>query len=277
MMRAIVYCRGDSASARELEREIGPYLTGKGLEVMTVTSRDDPSQVPAGAADGSFVLSLGGDGTFLRAARLSVRVGLPVLGINLGSLGFLTDVEENEVYTSLDAVIAHAYTVERRLVLDARVVREGQEILKACAINDILAVRDLTGKILTFEVFIGGVRAGQMTADGLMVSTPTGSTGYSLSAGGPIVDPTVEALVLTPLAPHDFTSRPLVVSASSEITIKVKASRDKAALVRDGERLADIRSFDTVAVRRSPQDVSIIRLREKNFFKVLGAKFHWGE
>jgi NAD+ kinase len=277
MMRAIVYCRGDSASARELEREIGPYLTGKGLEVMTVTSRDDPSQVPAGAADGSFVLSLGGDGTFLRAARLSVRVGLPVLGINLGSLGFLTDVEENEVYTSLDAVIAHAYTVERRLVLDARVVREGQEILKACAINDILAVRDLTGKILTFEVFIGGVRAGQMTADGLMVSTPTGSTGYSLSAGGPIVDPTVEALVLTPLAPHDFTSRPLVVSASSEITIKVKASRDKAALVRDGERLADIRSFDTVAVRRSPQDVSIIRLREKNFFKVLSAKFHWGE
>jgi len=276
-MRAIVYCRGDSASARELEREIGPYLTGKGLEVMTVTSRDDPSQVPAGAADGSFVLSLGGDGTFLRAARLSVQVGLPVLGINLGSLGFLTDVEENEVYTSLDAVIAHAYTVERRLVLDARVVREGQEILKACAINDILAVRDLTGKILTFEVFIGGVRAGQMTADGLMVSTPTGSTGYSLSAGGPIVDPTVEALVLTPLAPHDFTSRPLVVSASSEITIKVKASRDKAALVRDGERLADIRSFDTVAVRRSPQDVSIIRLREKNFFKVLGAKFHWGE
>ena len=276
-MRAIVYCRGDSASARELEREIGPYLTGKGLEVMTVTSRDDPSQVPAGAADGSFVLSLGGDGTFLRAARLSVQVGLPVLGINLGSLGFLTDVEENEVYTSLDAVIAHAYTVERRLVLDARVVREGQEILKACAINDILAVRDLTGKILTFEVFIGGVRAGQMTADGLMVSTPTGSTGYSLSAGGPIVDPTVEALVLTPLAPHDFTSRPLVVSASSEITIKVKASRDKAALVRDGERLADIHSFDTIAVRRSPQDVSIIRLREKNFFKVLSAKFHWGE
>lgn len=276
-MRAIVYCRGDSASARELEREIGPYLTGKGLEVVTVTSKDDQSLAPAGGADGSFVLSLGGDGTFLRAARLSIRVGLPVLGINLGSLGFLTDVEENEVYTSLDAVLAHAYTVERRLVLDARVVREGQEILKTCAINDILAVRDLTGKILTFEVFIGGVRAGQMTADGLMVSTPTGSTGYSLSAGGPIVDPTVEALMLTPLAPHNFTSRPLVVSAGSEITIKVKASRDKAALVRDGERLADIHSFDTVAVKRSLQDVSIIRLREKNFYKVLGAKFHWGE
>lgn len=277
MMRAIVYCRGDSASARELEREIGPYLTGKGLEVVTVTSKDDVSLVPEGAADGSFVLSLGGDGTFLRAARLSVQVGLPVLGINLGALGFLTDVEENEVFTSLDAVLAHTYTVERRLVLDARVVREGQEILKACAINDVLVVRDLTGKILTFEVFIGGVRAGQMSADGLLVSTPTGSTGYSLSAGGPIVDPTVEALVLTPLAPHNFTSRPLVVSAGSEITIKVKASRDKAALVRDGERLGDIHSFDTVAVRKSQQGVSIIRLREKNFYKILGAKFHWGE
>lgn len=276
MKRVIVYCRGDSASARELEREIGPYLSGKGLEVVTVTSKDDLSLVPAGAQDGSFVLSLGGDGTFLRAARLSVQIGLPVLGINLGSLGFLTDVEENEVFTSLDAVLTGNYSVEHRLVLDARVVREGKEILKSCGINDILIVRDLTGKILTFEVFIGGVRAGQMSADGLMVATPTGSTGYSLSAGGPIVDPTVEALVLTPLAPHDFTSRPLVVSAGNEITIKVKESRDKAALVRDGERMGEIRSFDTVAVRKSQQGVSIIRLREKNFYKVLGAKFHWG-
>lgn len=275
-MKSIIYCRGDSKDARELEREIGPYLTGKGVEVVSLTSRDNLSMVSPGAADGSFILSLGGDGTFLRAARLSTQLGLPVLGINLGSLGFLTDVEENEVYASLDAVLAHAYTVERRLVLEARVVREGQEILSTTAINDVLAVRELTGKILTFEVFIGSVRAGQITADGLMVCTPTGSTGYSLSAGGPIVDPAVEALVLTALAPHDFTSRPLVVSAGVEITIKVKPSPDKAAFMRDGERVGDIRGSDTVSVKRCSRDVGIIRLREKNFYKVLGAKFHWG-
>ena len=275
-MKSIVYCRGDSKDARELEREIGPYLTGKGIEVVGVTSRDDLSTIPPGAVDGSFILSMGGDGTFLRAARLSTQLGLPVLGINLGSLGFLTDVEENEVYASLDAVLAGMYTVEHRLVIEARLVREGQEILNTTAINDVLAVRELTGKILTFEVFIGGIRAGQITADGIMVCTATGSTGYSLSAGGPIVDPTVEALVLTALAPHDFTSRPVVVSAGSEITIKVKPSRDKAAFIRDGERIGDIHSFDTVSVKRYPRDVGIIRLREKNFYKVLGAKFHWG-
>ena len=109
-----------------------------------------------------------------------------------------------------------------------------------------------------------------------MVCTPSGSTGYSLSAGGPILDPTVEALVLTALAPHNFTSRPLVTSAESEITLKVKPSRDKAAFIRDGERVGDIHSFDTICVKRYPQDVDIIRLREKNFYKVLGAKFHWG-
>jgi NAD+ kinase len=275
-MKSIVYCRGDSKDARELERDIRPYLTGKGVEVVSMTSKDDLSTIQPGEEDGSFILSLGGDGTFLRAARLSTQLGLPVLGINLGSLGFLTDVEENEVYASLDAVLAHTYTVEHRLVLEARVVREGQEILTTTAINDVLVVRELTGKILTFEVFIGGVRAGQITADGIMACTPTGSTGYSLSAGGPIVDPTVEALVLTALSPHDFTSKPLVVSAGSEITVKVKPSRDKAAFLRDGERVGDIHSFDTVYVKRSPRDVAIIRLREKNFYKVLGAKFHWG-
>ncbi|MCX6097643.1 MAG: NAD(+)/NADH kinase, partial [Caldiserica bacterium] len=123
-MKSIVYYREDSKDARELEREIRPYLTGKGVEVVSVTSRDDLSTLSQGAADGSFILSLGGDGTFLRAARLSTQLGLPVLGINLGSLGFLTDVEENEVYASLDAVLARTYTVEHRLVLEARVVRE---------------------------------------------------------------------------------------------------------------------------------------------------------
>src|SRR5664279_5352476 len=208
-MKSIVYYPADSKDAREVEREIRPYLTGKGVEVVTVTSKDDLPGLPSGATDGSFILSLGGDGTFLRAAQLSTQLALPVLGINLGSLGFLTDVEENEVYASLDAVLAHSYTVEHRLVLEASVVREGQEILTTTAINDILVVRDLTGKILTFEVFIGGVRAGQITADGILVCTPTGSTGYSLAAGGPILDPTVEALVpvsYTHLRAHETDS-----------------------------------------------------------------------
>ncbi len=275
-MKSIIYYREDSKDARELEREIRPYLTGKGVEVVSATSRDDLSTFSSGSDDGTFILSLGGDGTFLRAARISMQLGLPVLGINLGSLGFLTDVEENEIYGSLDAVLARSYLVEHRLVLEARVVREGQEVLSTTAINDVLIMRELTGKILSLEVYIGGVRAGQITADGMIVSTPTGSTGYSLAAGGPVLDPTVEALMVTALAPHDFTSRPLVTSADSEITLKVKPSRDRAAFVRDGERIGDIRSFDTVSVRRYSQDLAIIRLREKNFYKVLGVKFHWG-
>ncbi len=275
-MKSIIYYREDSKDARELEREIRPYLTGKGVDVVSATSKDDLLTFSSGPGDGTFILSLGGDGTFLRAARISTQLDVPVLGINLGSLGFLTDVEENEIYRSLDAVLAQNYLVEHRLVLQARVVREGQEILNMTAINDILITRELTGKILSLEIFIGGVRAGQITADGMIVSTPTGSTGYSLAAGGPVLDPTVEALMVTALAPHDLTSRPLVASASSEITLKVKPSRDRAAFIRDGERVGDIRSFDTVSVRRHPQDLSIIRLREKNFYRVLGAKFHWG-
>ncbi len=275
-MKSIVYYREDSKDARELEREIGPYLAAKGVEVLGMTSRDDPAVVlPAEVEEDSFILSLGGDGTFLRAARLSTQIGIPILGINLGSLGFLTDVEEHEVYSSLDAVLAHNYTVEHRLVIEARIVREGKEILRTTAINDILVAREITGKILSLEVYVGGVRAGELTGDGVIVATPTGSTGYSLSVGGPIVDPTVEALVVAALAPHNFTSRPLVTSADSEIALKVKPSRDRAVFVRDGERVADVHSLDTVYVRRYTRDVAIIRLREKNFYKVLSAKFHW--
>lgn len=275
-MKSIVYYRGDSKNARELEREICPYLMGKGVDVVSVTSVDELTSFTSVPGDGSFVLSLGGDGTFLRAARISTQLGLPVLGINLGSLGFLTDVEENEIYGSLDAVLTKSYLIEKRLVLAAKVVREGQEVLTTTAINDIVIARDITGKILSLEVYIQGVRAGQISADGLIVSTPTGSTGYSLSAGGPVLDPTVEALVVTAIAPHDLTTRPLVASAGHEITLKLKPSRDRSVFVRDGERLCDIRGSDTVCVWRHPHDLSIVRLREKNFYKVLGAKFHWG-
>lgn len=276
-MKSIVYYREDSKDARELEREIRPYLTTKGIEVIGMTSRDDPAILPRKVEEGSFILSLGGDGTFLRAARLSIELGIPILGINMGSLGFLTDVEEHEVYSSLDAVLAHSYVIEHRLVLEARIVREGKEVLRTTAINDILVSREITGKILSLEVYIGGIRAGELTGDGTIVATPTGSTGYSLSVGGPVVDPAVEALVVAALAPHNFTSRPLVVSALSEIALKVKPSRDRAVFVRDGERVADVKGLDTVYVHRYTRDASIIRLREKNFYKVLSAKFHWSD
>jgi NAD+ kinase len=275
-MKSIIYYRDDAKGPRELEREIRPYLMAKGVDVVSVTPRDSGACETTTFDDGSFVLSLGGDGTFLRAARLSIQAGLPVLGINLGLLGFLTDVEQHEVYASLDAVLAGSYSVERRLVLEARVVREGQDVLGALAVNEVMLVRETTGKILSLEVTIGGVQAGQLTADGVLVATPTGSTGYCLSVGGPIVDPMVEALVIAALAPHDLTSRPLVVPASSEITLKVGPLRDGALFMRDGERIGEVRESDTVVVRRHVADLAILRLREKNFYKVLSTKFHWG-
>jgi NAD+ kinase len=275
-MKSIIYYRDDAKGPRELEREIRPYLMAKGVDVVSVTPRDSGALETTTFDDGSFVLSLGGDGTFLRAARLSIQAGLPVLGINLGLLGFLTDVEQHEVYASLDAVLAGSYSVERRLVLEARVVREGQDVFGAFAVNEVMLVRETTGKILSLEVTIGGVQAGQLTADGVLVATPTGSTGYCLSVGGPIVDPMVEALVIAALAPHDLTSRPLVVPASSEITLKVGPLRDGALFMRDGERIGEVRESDTVVVRRHVADLAILRLREKNFYKVLSTKFHWG-
>jgi NAD+ kinase len=275
-MKSIIYYRDDAKGPRELEREIRPYLMAKGVDVVSVTPRDSGACKTTTFDDGSFVLSLGGDGTFLRAARLSIQAGLPVLGINLGLLGFLTDVEQHEVYASLDAVLAGSYSVERRLVLEARVVREGQDVFGALAVNEVMLVRETTGKILSLEVTIGGVQAGQLTADGVLVATPTGSTGYCLSVGGPIVDPMVEALVIAALAPHDLTSRPLVVPASSEITLKVGPLRDGALFMRDGERIGEVRESDTVVVRRHVADLAILRLREKNFYKVLSTKFHWG-
>jgi NAD+ kinase len=275
-MKSIIYYRDDAKGPSELEREIRPYLMAKGVDVVSVTPRDSGALETTTFDDGSFVLSLGGDGTFLRAARLSIQAGLPVLGINLGLLGFLTDVEQHEVYASLDAVLAGSYSVERRLVLEARVVREGQDVFGAFAVNEVMLVRETTGKILSLEVTIGGVQAGQLTADGVLVATPTGSTGYCLSVGGPIVDPMVEALVIAALAPHDLTSRPLVVPASSEITLKVGPLRDGALFMRDGERIGEVRESDTVVVRRHVADLAILRLREKNFYKVLSTKFHWG-
>ncbi len=275
-MKSIIYYRDDAKGPRELECEIRPYLMAKGVDVVSVTPRDTGACATTTFDEGSFVLSLGGDGTFLRAARLSLQAGLPVLGINLGLLGFLTDVEQHEVYASLDAVLTGSYSVERRLVLEARVVRGGQDVFGAVAVNEVMLVRETTGKILSLEVTIGGVQAGQLSADGVLVATPTGSTGYCLSVGGPIVAPMVDALVIAALAPHDLTSRPLVVPASSEITLKVGPLRDGALFMRDGERIGEVRESDTVVVRRHVADLAILRLREKNFYKVLSTKFHWG-
>ncbi len=220
---------------------------------------------------------IGGDGTLLHAARELVDYGVPLVGVNRGRLGFLVDVSPEGELAALDEIIAGNYLAEERYLLDIRVCREGGDIHRAYAFNDIvLRIRDML-RIVEFETYINASFVNTQRADGIIVSTPSGSTAYSLSNGGPIVNPSLDAIVLQPICPHTLSSRPLVVDADSEIEIRiVDKNIDNGQLIADGQIYMDVRTEDTIRVRRKPERIRLLHPSDYNYFQILRAKLNWG-
>ncbi|MFC4078211.1 NAD(+)/NADH kinase [Salinithrix halophila] len=218
------------------------------------------------------VFVLGGDGTLLGVARQLAGHSVPILGFNLGHLGFLSEAEPNSLSSAVDRVLAGDYYIEERLMLDAEVDRDGQVLEKSIALNDIGIAKGSFSRMITGIVYMDGVHLGTYSGDGLIVSTPTGSTAYSLSCGGPIVWPGVPCLLLTPICPHTLTSRPMVLPTDGVLEIKVSATHRDIGLTIDGQLGFRLKVDDVIRVRVSPHITSLIKWKERSFFEVVRKK-----
>jgi NAD+ kinase len=224
----------------------------------------------------NFVVVLGGDGTLLAAARAVARAGVPVLGVNLGSLGFLTEVPLEELYPTLQGIDGGHCNFEPRAMVHCEVVRQGEEVAQYEALNDVVVGKGTIARLNHCDVYIDELFVSSYQADSLIVSTPTGSTAYSLAAGGPILMPGVNAFVITPVSAHSLTHRALVVRDSVKIEIVVKTGADQAYLSVDGQIGFPLEDGDRVRCRKSEYEVKLLRIKG-TFFDALRAKLKWGQ
>jgi NAD+ kinase len=272
---------------QELERlvpELASWLEKRGYEV--ITDPDAAKFAPKYAAiprtelasqNPDLVIVLGGDGTLLAAARAVAKDKVPILAVNLGSLGFLTEVPVKELYATFEAVEAQKFIRESRATLQCCVMRKNECIADYLALNDVVMTKGTIARMTEVDVAVNGQFVVNLRADGVIVSTPTGSTAYSLAAGGPILEPSVEALVITPVSPHSLTQRPLVVRNSAEISLTVKSTSDEAYLTVDGQIGMPVLEGDRVVCKKSQHEVQLLRLPGRTFFEVLRTKLKWGE
>jgi NAD+ kinase len=249
-----------------VDSETAVYASGP-----EVVSRPDLGSRPL-----DFVIVLGGDGTLLSTSRAVAKAGIPVLGVNLGSLGFLTEVPLPELYEALEEVDQKRASVESRSLVQCQLMREGNCLMSYAALNDVIVNKSAIARLNDYDLFIDKAFVTEYKADGLIVSTPTGSTAYSMAAGGPILTPSVDAFVITPVSPHSLTHRPLVVRDSAEIEIVVKTGEEQAYLSVDGQVGMPVRDGDRIFCRKADYQVQLLRIR-KAFFEVLRTKLKWGQ
>ena len=232
------------------------------------------------ARDVDMVLVLGGDGTLLGMADGigAAGSGIPILGVNFGSLGFLTEATLPELYPSLESALSGAAPVEERMMLRATTIRGGQPLPDHLALNDVVITKAARARMTDLSVFVGDEFVTRVKADGLIVATPTGSTAYNLAAGGPIVQPAVDAIVLTPIAPHMLTNRPIVIPASSVVRVQpMMADRDELYVTFDGQEGYRLEAGDEVRIRCADRRVRLLRPSSRSYFDVLRQKLKWNE
>jgi len=223
------------------------------------------------------VIVLGGDGTLLAAARIFATVGTPILSVNLGFLGFLTEVRLADLYATLENWCAGCHTLDERAMLHAALWRDGAELTSYEALNEIVVSKGDIARMGNFAVELDGKSVARFRADGVIVSTPTGSTAYTLAANGPILTPDVDAMVVTPICPHLLTLRPIVVRGDALLTVRVEGIPNAALLTVDGHQGFTLERGDEVRCRRSHHTVKLVRMSESSFFEALRNKLSWGE
>ena len=223
-----------------------------------------------------WVIVLGGDGTLLGAARKIGRYGLPILGINLGGLGFLTEIPLKRLYKDLEKLLAGEITIENRLMLETSILRNHEEQCHFSVLNDVVINKGVSARIIDLEVVIDGRFLTTFRADGLIISSPTGSTAYNISAGGPILYPDLEALILTPICPFALTHRPIVLPDTSVIEIKMGENSEEVTLTFDGQVGFNLKDNDRVIVSKSEKKLKLIKSSDQDYFDILRTKLKWG-
>jgi len=278
-----ILTKTSSPHADDVMAKLVPWLTGRGVKVRMQPEYGSLADGGAVAAprdnipDGvDMVLVLGGDGTLLSVARLLEDADQPILGINLGSLGFLTELGLDEIYGSLERVLEGEYTIERRVRLKASLHREGEQIGHYQVLNDVVINKGALARIIDLQTCVDDQKVTNYQADGLIISTPTGSTAYSLAAGGPIIDPTLDVIVVSPICPHTLTNRPLVIPGGSRVELCLRSDSGAVFLTLDGQEGTRLQQGDCVRVQASERKVNLVRTGVRTFYDVLSTKLHWG-
>lgn len=288
-MKIAIYGRPFQASVSSYALQLFKLLEQRGLEVWVFEpfqqfltsehgiahrhpSYNNTQDLPK---DISFMLSMGGDGTMLAAVSIIGAANIPITGINLGRLGFLASINKDDIERALDAILAKAYTIEERTLLcvktaDTQVFGEA-----GFALNDVTLIKKDTSAMITLTVYLNGEFLNEYWADGLIIATPTGSTAYSLSCGGPIISPGSGNFVITPISPHNLNVRPLVISDQDKLTIEISSRGDRFLLSCDS-RTEDIETKERISISKADFTVPLIRLEEESFFSTLRQKLLWG-
>jgi len=223
------------------------------------------------------IIVLGGDGTLLSVARLVEDHDVPILGVNLGGLGFLTEITLEELYRVLERVVQGDFVTDERVVLNAAVIRRGERLAEFVVLNDAVINKGALARIIDLETTINGEYLTTFKSDGLIISTPTGSTAYSLSAGGPIVYPSLHCIIITPICPHTLTNRPIVIPNDVQIRATLKTKQQEVILTLDGQQGFSLEFEDVVEVRKAEGRILLIKSPYRHYFEVLREKLKWGE
>lgn len=280
-----VVVKPNNPDALRTALELSEWLEARGLSTAgePFVQSGKPAENEAGTADSSspvfaadLIIVLGGDGTMIATARLIGDREPLVLGVNYGSLGYLTEFRIEEMFTALEAIIAGEFEIDTRVMLRADHVRNGVAVAAGRVLNDVVINKAALARIIEIDVALNGQFVNSFRADGLIVSTPTGSTAYNLSAGGPIIYPSMNAVVLTPICPFTLTNRPIVVPDSAEIELKLVNENEGVVLTLDGQIGHTMAAGDRVLIRKSRNTFNIVQPPNRNYFDVLRNKLKWG-
>jgi NAD+ kinase len=284
MSRVAIISKPQKEELRQMLPELVLWLKSHGHEPLLdpvsanyVTDEKVHARPDLSSLNPELVIVLGGDGTLLAAARVFARSGVPILSVNLGALGFLTEVPLADIYAHLEVWSKGACCIESRSMLHSELWRDGKLNCAHEALNDVVVAKGAIARMGFFAVEVDEKLAAAFRADGVIVATPTGSTAYSLAAGGPVMVPRVDALIVTPICPHQLTLRPMVLPGESHILVRIEGIPDQTFLTVDGQEAVQLRLGDELRCYRSEYSVKLIRRGENGFFDVLRTKLKWGE
>lgn len=282
MIRTVgLVAKYQEAKAAQAVRWLIPWLKKRGKKVCVENGLAGAGAQSCSkkemAAKADLIISLGGDGTLLNIAPLVERAEVPILGVNMGGLGFITEVAVSELEAILTKTLEGDYQVEKRMTLEIRVIRKQRRIHRFRVLNDAVITKGARSRIIDLETYVGADYLCTYRADGLIISTPTGSTAYSLAAAGPILEPTLGAIVLAPICPHTLTNRPIVVPSDDTIRVALRSFGDTVILIPDGQQGVRLNNGDKVEARDYGLPVSLIKLPSRSYYEILRDKLKWGE
>ncbi|HVT16490.1 MAG TPA: NAD(+)/NADH kinase [Thermoanaerobaculia bacterium] len=279
LQRIGVVAKVGSPEAVDAAGELAEWLTRRSVQVAldsaTLAAKSSSAETFEPGAAYDLVIVLGGDGTLLAVAR-GLGDGVPILGVNLGNLGFLTEINRGELYPAMVQVLAGKFDVEARKLLDVELRRRGDGPLRYRVFNDAVITKSALSRIIELTLEVDGHLIARYRSDGLIISSPTGSTAYNLSAGGPILNPLLPVTVLTPICPHALSLRPIVVPGASLVEVTLETQREEVFLTLDGQEGTAIGYHDTVAVTRSSAAIHLVKVSERSFYDSLREKLRWG-